>query len=83
MIADWEQSELSQKLYCEKRQIAYHTFYYWLRRSKSGSVRKRSAAAFVKVSAAVSGQAELILPDGKGLICHHPVSAEFIKELLY
>jgi hypothetical protein len=34
MIADWQQSGLSKKRYCEENGISTATFYYWFSRSK-------------------------------------------------
>ena len=50
MIDRWKQSGLSQKSFCEKEQIPYHKFYYWLRRSrhKSKATKQTKNADFVK-----------------------------------
>ena len=84
MIADWQQSGLSQKKYCEQNNIAYHVFHYWHIHSRYKADRGGSPA-FVKlqtVSPPSGMHAELVLPDGKRLIFHQPLSADFFKALL-
>lgn len=86
MIEDWQQSGLSQKQYCLQHNIAYHVFYYWYKRSKMQSAGKgNEPGGFVKLQAAspASGtHAELLMPDGRRLIFHQPVSVDFLKALV-
>jgi hypothetical protein len=86
MIEDWQQSGLSQKQYCLQHTIAYHVFYYWYKRSKLQSADKSNVpAAFVKLQTALPASGmhtELVMPDGRRLIFHQPVNADFLKALL-
>ena len=87
MIDRWKQSGLSQKSFCEKEQIPFHKFYYWLRRSglqKQGP-KKTGSTGFVKLKikeAVAPSSIEVHLPGGVHLFFHAPVSAEYLKTLL-
>ena len=87
MIDRWKQSGLSQKSFCEKEQIPFHKFYYWLRRSglqKQGP-KKTGSTGFVKLKVkepVISSSIEVHLPQGARLFFHAPVSAEYLKTLL-
>ena len=87
MIDRWKQSELSQKSFCEKEQIPYHKFYYWLRRSrhKKQDTKETANAGFVKLNIKETispSSIEVHLPQGARLFFHAPVSAEYLKTLL-
>lgn len=86
MIADWQQSGLSQKQYCQQHHVAYHVFHYWYRRSKLPSAHNNNdPAAFVKLTSSAINtviHTELFLPNGKRLVFHQPVSSDYLKALL-
>src|SRR5881392_1490151 len=87
MISSWKQSGLSQKAYCEKNNIRYYVFHYWYKRyrDQQGAVEDPTFVALnVKPSAvAVSNSAiEILLPDGKRILFHHPVSADYLKAII-
>lgn len=86
MIEDWHGSGLSQKQYCQQHNIAYHVFHYWYKRSKLQAADNTTEhSAFVKLTApAISTcvHAELLLPDGKRLLFHQPVSSDYLKAFL-
>jgi hypothetical protein len=86
MIADWQQSSLSQKQYCLQHHNAYHVFYYWYNRSNMQSADKgNEPGAFVKLQTASPARGmhtELLMPDSRRLIFHQPVSADFLKALV-
>jgi hypothetical protein len=83
LITDWQQSNLSQRQYCQDRQLPYHVFHYWYKRFK-----EKQASSFVgsfvplKIKPSFSGHTELFLPDGKRLIFYQPVNPEYLKALL-
>lgn len=84
-ISAWKQSGLTQQAFCNEHNIAYHVFHYYYRRFRIKE--NNESASFIKLrvgSDAVSALAhiELILPDGKRLLFHQGVSAEFLRSLI-
>ncbi len=85
-IANWQSSGQTQKAYCTEHTIPYHVFHYWFKVYRDqNSVNQQPASAFVKLKIAASSITtcvELILPDGKRLLFHQPVSSECLKALI-
>src|SRR3954451_1770550 len=86
MIVTWKQSGLSQKAYCQHNNIRYYVFHYWYKRyrDQQGPVEDGTFVPLnVKPSASqVSNSAiEMLLPDGKRILFHQPVSADYLKAL--
>jgi hypothetical protein len=84
-ISAWQQSGLTQKAFCQQHNIAYHVFHYYYRRFRGKE--KDKPASFIKLqlpshAPSALAQVELILPDGKRLLFHQAVSADFIKSLI-
>ena len=87
MIGSWKQSGLSQKAYCEQNNIRYYVFHYWYKRfrDQQGAVED---ATFVPLNVKpstfpVSNSAiEILLPDGKRILFHQPVSPDYLKALI-
>ena len=82
-IIQWQQSGVTQKAFCQQNDIAYHVFHYYYGcfRSKNND----QASTFIKLQVApgyVSTHTELVLPDGKRLLFHQGVSADFLKALI-
>ncbi len=82
-IDQWQQSGLSQKAFCQKAKLAYHIFHYWYKRYRNTA--SEPASSFIQLN--VSGpsaafHAELILADGKRLLFHQPVGADYLKVLI-
>jgi hypothetical protein len=86
-ITSWKQSGLSQKAYCEQNNIRYYVFHYWYKRYRD----QRDAVldpTFVPLTVKlptfpVSNSAvEILLPDGKRILFHHPVSSDYLKALI-
>lgn len=83
MIMDWQQSGLNQKAYCIKHDIRYHVFHYWYKVYRNAHALPK--ASFVKLLVAPSlssSAAELICTDGKRLVFHQPVAADYLKALI-
>jgi len=86
-IRGWQQSGLSQKMYCEQGGIRYHVFHYWFKRYRDKSPG-HTEASFIPIQIkpsetdARNAGIELILADGKRVLFHHPVSADFIKAII-
>lgn len=83
MIADWQGSGLTQKQYCNLHNIRYHIFHYWYKRFKDRASVRRSAS-FIAIEAApvAAGHIEFFLGEGKRIVFHQPVSADFLKALI-
>jgi hypothetical protein len=88
-ISRWQQSGLTQKAWCDKNNVAYGTFHYWYKRYRSqeeDTIDHEDTGGFVQLmvdtSPVSSSRCELLLPDGKRLVFHQPVSAEFLKTLI-
>ncbi len=82
-IDQWQQSDLTQKAFCNQVNLRYHIFHYWFKRyrTKAGE----SASTFIKLdvsSPPLALHAELILADGIRLLFHQPVSADYLKALI-
>ena len=87
MIASWKQSGLSQKAYCEQKQIRYYVFHYWYKRYRD----EQSAggeAAFIplnvkpSLSDSTCANIEVVLPGGKRILFHQAVSSDFLKAVI-
>ena len=82
-ITQWQQSGLTQKAFCQQNDIAYHVFHYYYGRFRSNN--NDQASSFIKLQVApgyVSTHTELVLVDGKRLLFHQGVSANFLKALI-
>ena len=83
VISKWQQSDLSQKAYCNQHDIRYHVFHYWYKVYRNAHALP--GASFVKLRVTTSpglSLAELICADGKRLVFHQPVSADYLKALI-
>ena len=88
MIASWQQSGLSQKAYCEQNTIRYHVFHYWYKRYRDKQTPEQDAG-FVALSVqpaasfnSCAAHIEILLPDGKRILFHQPVSSEYLTALI-
>lgn len=83
MIADWQVSGLSQKKYCSLHNVRYHVFHYWYKRFKDQTSGDPSASFIaIPVAPAASGHIELFFAEGKRIVFHERVSADFLKALI-
>lgn len=82
-IDQWQQSGLTQKAFCQKVNLSYHIFHYWYKRYRDNATEPGSAFIKLDVCApSALAKAELILADGKRLLFHQPVSADYLKALI-
>jgi hypothetical protein len=87
VIASWKQSGLSQKAYCEQHHIRYYVFHYWYKRYRDQQAAVQDGR-FLPVNIKpstfpVSNSAiEILLPDGKRILFHQPVSSDYLKALI-
>jgi hypothetical protein len=95
MIACWQQSGLGQKTYCEQYSIRYHVFHYWYKKYKDSqlsasaikepgfiALQLKPAATPSIIPPAAGVHTELLLPDGRRLLFHQGVSADYLKALI-
>ena len=88
MILSWQQSGLSQKLYCEQHAVRYHVFHYWYKRYRDAHTADKEPG-FVPLQVkpspcldAACAHIELLLPDGKRILFHQSVSSDYLKSLI-
>src|SRR3954469_13389101 len=94
MIESWQHSSLNQKAWCEQHSITYHVFHYWYKKYKDIQLSEDKKAGFIalQVKPPSSSAAPLTLPagvhteivlvDGRPLLFHQPVSADYLKALI-
>src|SRR3954468_1268306 len=92
MIECWQQSGLNQKTWCEQHSIRYHVFHYWYRKYKDVPLSDKQAgfiplqlqpaAATPSITPPVGVHTELLLADGRRLLFHQGVSADYLKALI-
>ncbi len=82
-IDQWLQSGLSQKAFCQKVNLTYHIFHYWYKRYRNKASEPASSFIQLNVSTpSAAVHAELLLADGKRLLFHQPVGADYLKVLI-
>lgn len=86
-IDRWKQSGLSQKDWCERYNISYATFHYWYRRYRNAEASvEEGTDGFVQLvvrdTGSGDGWCELSMPDGRRLVFHQAVGADFLKQLM-
>ncbi len=83
-IEQWQQSGLTQKAFCQHVNLSYHIFHYWYKRYRI--TESKAASSFIKLGvcspSVCSPHTELVLPDGKRLLFHQPVSTDYLKALI-
>ena len=86
MINEWQQSSLTQKAFCEQHTIRYHVFHYWYKRYRDAQAVDKEPGFIplqIKPSFDISAaHIELLLPDGKRLLFHQPVSSDYLKAII-
>lgn len=89
MIGLWKQSGLSQKAYCEQNQIRYYVFHYWYKRYRDEQLSSKVVGpSFVPLKInpplvdGTCANVEIVLPDGKRILFHQPVSSDFLKTVI-
>ncbi len=82
-IDQWQQSGLTQKAFCEQVNLSYHIFHYWYKRYRNRE--GEPVSSFIKLavsSPSICSAAEILLPDGKRILFHQGVSADYLKALI-
>lgn len=94
MIESWQQSSLNQKAWCEQQSIPYHVFHYWYKKYRDTQLSADKKAGFIALQVKPPSSAapivpppagvhtEIVLVDGRRLLFHQPVSADYLKALI-
>jgi len=87
LIEQWKTSGLSQKAFCLQHEVRYSVFHYWHKRYREAhNTAAHTASSFIALqinsSLPTASNAELIYPDGRRLLFHQPVDANFIKTII-
>ena len=82
LIQQWEKSDLSQKAFCKQSDLPYHVFHYWYKRYRLKENKKPSSFIKLKISPVIASQVEIIMPDGKRLLFHQPISSGYLKAII-
>jgi hypothetical protein len=87
LIVKWQQSELSQKAFCEHHQVVPHVFYYWYKcfRTQNNITAVQPAKGFIELhlqDAVQAASIEVLLCCGHRIFFHQPVAASFIKAII-
>ena len=86
LMEQWQQSDLTQKAFCQQQSIRYHVFHYWYKRYREQHAEsKNNGSSFVKLQIAKpasAGSIEINYPGGIRIIFHEPVSSSYLKALI-
>lgn len=91
MIEAWQQSGLSQKDWCARESMAYHSFHYWYKKYRSvhpsafESLDKKQRFISLEVQSSFNSSAvnlELLLTDGRRVLFYNPVSSDYLKAII-
>jgi len=83
MLDEWKASGQSKAAYCQERNIAYHSFFYWQKKlSKPGRSSKKK---FIKLSGVAksfpSALAEVVYPNGTRILFHSLADVYLLRQL--
>jgi hypothetical protein len=85
-ISQWQSSGLTQLRFCKEQNIRYHVFHYWYKQFRlKDAASESNARPFIALKSFTSSEsvfAELSVSNGKCLIFHQPVSADFLNALI-
>ncbi len=82
MIEQWQQSGLNQKQFCLGKNIPYPSFHYWYKVFRQQQTAGSGSFVALQVKRQFQPNVELQLADGRRIIFHEPVSADFLKTLI-
>jgi len=85
-VEAWISSGLSQRVFCEQRQVVPHIFYYWLRRYRLKQLPLEQKGFIpVRVAPAKLGEAprmEVVGINGNRILFYDHVDPVYLKDLL-
>jgi len=87
LIDQWKSSGMSQKAFCENKEVRYHVFHYWYKRYRAlqaGKINETSAFIPLHINQTMGGAcfAEVMYADGRRLLLHQVMDVQFLRSLL-
>ena len=82
MITSWQQSGESQLEYCKQNNIAYHVFHYWYKVYRQQYETPKASFVALNIGPQLQANVEVQFADGKRVVFHQPVSADYLKALI-
>lgn len=84
-IRSWQQSDATQKEWCQQQGIPYHIFHYWYRKFKDQQGLADDDGAFVQlaVTSPTATSCEVFFADGTRIVFHQSVPVQYLKSLLF
>ena len=89
VIENWQQSGQSKKEFCKQHNLATHVFYYWYScyRKQNNTLKTQPTSDFIELHStqplSAAAAIEVLLNNGNRIYFHQPVSATFIKALIF
>ena len=84
LIRQWQGSGLSQKDFCEKKDIVYATFHYWYKKFRDADQEPSLSPSFTPVTMPLMGSGAFCtvrLQDGIQIDFHAPVPPGYLNQL--
>jgi hypothetical protein len=82
-IRAWQESGLSQKVFCEQYDVSYSNFHYWYKRFREVDLSPSPGFASLQIrDMGNSIFASVMFSNGSSVQLHQTVRPEYIKELL-
>ena len=78
LIEQWKESGKTQQAFCQERDLAFTTFYYWLKRYR----RQVDESSFLPVEISSGSHIEIRYPDGVILQLPAGIKLSALKQLL-
>jgi hypothetical protein len=82
MISSWQQSGQTQKQYCVQNNIAYHIFHYWYKVFREAQSAVSGSFVALNIAPPLQANVEIHFTDGRRIIFHQLVSADYLKALI-
>lgn len=85
LIKKWQASGISPKEFCNKHDLSFHIFYYWLRKYKQQQTSLRSGFIPVEVNPVeepFKRELQILYPNGVQITLSDEVSIPRIKALI-
>lgn len=87
LVEEQQKSGLTVKVFCQKHDIAPHTYYYWVKKYRNKhrmEANEKAAFTRLQLPGEVSGSlfCEIVTSSGGRLRFYQPVSATYLQSLL-
>jgi|694.fasta_scaffold140843_1 hypothetical protein len=84
LIRQWQETGMSQKDFCARKNIVYATFHYWYKKFRDASPPQDLTPSFVPVSVplqTISSFCTVRMADGIQIDFHAPVPPAYLNQL--